>query len=302
MTIEVSDTANLLTESASQLFAVMDELPTIERLRLMNAEDKKVAMAVELELNAIAAGVSLIVESFNSGGRLIYIGAGTSGRLGVLDASECPPTFGTEPGMVEAIMAGGPGAVFKSIEGAEDSAEGGIEAMTNAKITTRDTVVGISASGRSPYVIGAITEALRRGASTIAVANNRPCQLEGLVDVTIAPVVGPEVIAGSTRLKAGTAQKMVLNLLSTNAMVEIGKVYGNRMVDLRATNLKLRDRAQRMTIDITGSPAEEVREALNEADGSVKLAILMLERRLTAGDAASLLEASGGFLRKALSA
>ena len=302
MTMNQSDTSALITECAHPDFTDMDTLTTLERIRLMNSEDKKVAGAVERELANIASAVSLVVASFKSGGRLIYIGAGTSGRLGVLDASECPPTFSTEPHMVTAFIAGGPSAVFTSVEGAEDSAQEGRLALQNANVMSNDTVIGISASGRAPYVIGAIEQAITLGASTVAVTNNRPSQIERLAGVTIAPIVGPEVLAGSTRMKAGTAQKMVLNLITTNAMIEIGKTYGNRMIDVRASNVKLRDRALRMTMDVTGASTDVAMLALSNTNGSVKLAILMIERGLSAVAAAGLLAANDGFLRRALSA
>jgi N-acetylmuramic acid 6-phosphate etherase len=291
---------DLVTESVNPVFADLDAMSTLERLKLMNAEDHGVAIAVEKVLPQIALAIEKIVISFQSGGRLIYVGAGTSGRLGVLDASECPPTFGTGPDQVTAIMAGGMDAVFKAVEGAEDNFEEGKVAMVKVGVGCTDTVVGISASGSAPYVLGALTEAKSLGASTVAVANNSHCRAESIADITIAPVVGPEVIAGSTRMKAGTAQKMVLNLLSTNAMIETGKTFGNRMVDLKASNAKLKARAINMTINITGAELVAVESALADSSGHVKLAVLMIERGLNAAAATKLLAKNGGFLRKAL--
>ena len=199
---------------------------------------------------------------FGPGGRLIYVGAGTSGRLGVLDAAECPPTFGVPPGMVQGMIAGGPGAMFQAVEGAEDDPDLGAAAMIDADVNERDTVVGISASGQAPFVLGALRQAVKRGASTVALTNNRPSEMESVAAVTIAPVVGPEILAGSTRLKSGTAQKMVLNMISTGAMIEIGKTYGNLMVDVQATNRKLKARAVRIVRQVTGATRERAEDAL----------------------------------------
>ena len=291
----------LTTEAIDPALTEWDALDTLTRLRLMNDEDAKVAAAVAQELPQIARAVSRAAASLRAGGRLIYVGAGTSGRLGVLDASECPPTFGVAPGVVVGIIAGGDGAMFQAVEGAEDDPDAGAAAIVEADITARDTVVGISASGQAPFVLGALQQAARRGAATVALTNNRPSALEAAAAITIAPIVGPEVLAGSTRLKSGTAQKMVLNMISTNAMVEVGKTYGNLMVDVQATNTKLRARAARIVAQVTGATPERITEALLAADGSAKLAILMLQTGLTADDARARLLHSGGFLRRALS-
>lgn len=291
----------LTTEAIDPALTEWDALDTLTRLRLMNDEDAKVAAAVALELPQIARAVSRAAASLRAGGRLIYVGAGTSGRLGVLDASECPPTFGVAPGVVTGIIAGGDGAMFQAVEGAEDDPDAGAAAMVEADVTARDTVVGLSASGQAPFVLGALQQAAKRGAATVALTNNRPSALEAAALITIAPVVGPEVLAGSTRLKSGTAQKMVLNMISTNAMVEVGKTYGNLMVDVQATNTKLRARAARIVRQVTGAAPERITETLAAADGSAKVAILMLQTGLSAADAHARLSHSGGFLRRALS-
>jgi N-acetylmuramic acid 6-phosphate etherase len=289
-----------VTETVDPALAEIDRLDTLERLRLMNSLDQGVAAAVSTEIPAIAAVVRHVAESFRRGGRLIYVGAGTSGRLGVLDAVECPPTFGVDPGLVQAIIAGGERAMFRAVEGAEDSAEMGKLAVVEAGVSEADTVVGISASGQAPFVVAAVREANRRGAATAAVTNNRPSAIEAVAGITIAAIVGPEVIAGSTRLKSGTAQKMILNMISTGAMIEIGKTYGNLMVDLKATNAKLKDRAQRIVTQVTGADPAAALAALARAEGSAKLAILLLESGLPVPDAKELLSRSGGFLRIAL--
>ncbi len=292
---------HLTTEAINPALADIDALDTQTRLRLMNREDARVAEAVALEIPQIARAAHLAARSLRAGGRLIYIGAGTSGRLGVLDASECPPTFGVPPGRVLGIIAGGPGAMFQAVEGAEDDPALGASAVIDADISENDTVVGVSASGRAPFVLGALRQAKKRGASVVALTNNRPSEIEAVAQVTIAPLVGPEVLAGSTRLKAGTAQKMVMNMLSTEAMIEVGKTYGNLMVDVQATNAKLRARAARIIAQITGLSLERAQTALQEADGSAKLAILMVQTGQTLEEARLALAQAGGFLRRALS-
>lgn len=292
---------HLTTEAINPALADIDALDTQTRLRLMNREDARVAEAVALEIPQIARAAHLAARSLRAGGRLIYIGAGTSGRLGVLDASECPPTFGVPPGRVVGIIAGGPGAMFQAVEGAEDDPALGASAVIDADISENDTVVGVSASGRAPFVLGALRQAKKRGAATVALTNNRPSEIEAVAQVTIAPLVGPEVLAGSTRLKAGTAQKMVMNMLSTEAMIEVGKTYGNLMVDVQATNAKLRARAARIIAQITGLSLERAQTALREADGSAKLAILMVQTGQTLEEARLALAQAGGFLRRALS-
>jgi len=238
--------------------------------------------------------------SFRAGGRLLYVGAGTSGRLGVLDAAECPPTFGVPPHLVQGLIAGGSGAMFQAVEGAEDDPDLGASAIIEADVSERDTVVGISASGQAPFVLGALRQAVKRGAATVALTNNRPSEVEAIATVTIAPVVGPEILAGSTRLKSGTAQKMVLNMISTGAMIEIGKTYGNLMVDVQATNRKLTARAVRIVRQVTGAGAERAEAALAQAGGSAKVAIVTLQTGVTPDEARQRLAHAGGFLRRAL--
>ena len=298
MTIPALDT--LTTEAIDPAQADLDQLDTETRLRRMNAEDAKVAAAVEVEIPKITAAVHLVASSLRRGGRLIYFGAGTSGRLGVLDASECPPTFGITPGRVVGLIAGGPGAMFQAVEGAEDDPLLGAAAVAEADVTDLDTVVGISASGQAPYVLGAMREARKRGAATVGLATNRPSALESVVDVMIAPVVGPEILAGSTRLKSGTAQKLVLNMISTGAMIEIGKTYGNLMVDVQATNSKLLARAVRIVRHVSDTSADDAEKALQEAGGSAKVAIVLLHRKRGAPDARQCLAEVSGFLRAAL--
>lgn len=298
---ELAALDQLTTEAINSELADIDSLDTESRLRLMNREDARIADAVAAEIPQITRAVHRAAHSFRAGGRLLYVGAGTSGRLGVLDAAECPPTFGVSPALVQGLIAGGRDAMFQAVEGAEDDPDLGMAAMIDADANANDTVVGISASGRAPFVLGALKHAKKRGATTVGLTNNRPSELESIADITIAPVVGPEVLAGSTRLKSGTAQKMVLNMISTGAMFEIGKTYGNLMVDVHATNVKLRARAARIVSEVTGVNIEKAGNALVEAGGSAKLAILMLETGMDAGAAHNLLLQSGGFLRKALS-
>ena len=299
--MNVSDLTTLTTEAINPDLTDIDALPLEVRLRLMNGEDARVASAVAGEIPHLTRAVQRVAASFRLGGRLIYVGAGTSGRLGVLDAAECPPTFGVPPGLVVGLIAGGPGAMFQAVEGAEDDPDLGAEAMVEAEVTENDTVVGISASGRAPFVLGALRQAVRRGASTVAVVNNRPSELESVAAITIAPVVGPEILAGSTRLKSGTAQKMVLNMISTGAMMEIGKTYGNLMVDVQATNQKLKSRAVGIVRQVTGASRERAEEALAQSGGSAKVAIVVVQTGATPDEARQRLLRAGGFLRRALS-
>ena len=295
-----TDPQTLTTEAINPALADIDALDTETRLRLMNAEDAQVAAAVAREIPHITRAVQRAAASLRAGGRLIYLGAGTSGRLGVLDAAECPPTFGVPPGLVVGIIAGGPDAMFQAVEGAEDDPDLGAAAVIDADVNKRDTVVGISASGQAPFVLGALRQATRRGAVTVALTNNRPSEAEAIAAITIAPVVGPEILAGSTRLKSGTAQKMVLNMLSTGAMIEIGKTYGNLMVDVQASNKKLQARAVRIIRQVTRAAPDRAEAALLQSGGSAKLAILMLQLGITADDAQTRLVHAGGFLRRAL--
>ncbi|MDX2156744.1 MAG: N-acetylmuramic acid 6-phosphate etherase [Hyphomicrobiaceae bacterium] len=290
----------LVSEGRNPRTTDIDLMASIDIVTLINAEDRGVAEAVAATLPQVARAVDTIVLAFQSGGRLIYIGAGTSGRLGVLDASECPPTFGVSPDMVVGLIAGGRDALISAAEGAEDRAEDGARDLTAIGLGERDVVVGIAVSGRTPYVIGALDYARTRGAVTVALTCNPNSPIAGMSDISIAPVVGPEVIAGSTRMKSGTAQKLVLNMLSTAAMVRIGKTYGNLMVDMIASNSKLVARAARMVSEATGSPLAEAEAALEKAGSDSKLAILMLLTGQDAATARRSLAAAGGMLRRAI--
>jgi N-acetylmuramic acid 6-phosphate etherase len=294
--------AALATEQANPATAAVDRMSALEIVQLMNAEDATVALAVRAVLPAVAAAIDGIADRLRSGGRLIYVGAGTSGRLGALDAIECPPTFNVSPAMVVGQIAGGAFALSAASEEAEDDAEAGREDLTRLDVSAHDAVVGISASGRTPYVLGALARAQGRGAFTAGVVCNAGTPIEPMVDVLIAPLVGPEVIAGSTRLKAGTAQKMVLNMLSTGVMIRLGKTYGNLMVDVRATNAKLRARAVDIVRRASGVSAEEAAALLGEADGEAKTAILIARAQLAPQQARDVLGAHQGELRAALDA
>ena len=285
---------HLSTETARAERAQIDRLPTAELVRLMNADDQAVALAVAAAQEQIAAAVDAIVERLRRGGRLIYSGAGTAGRIGVLDASECGPTFNTD--RVLGVLAGGPGAVSHATESAEDDYDAG--ALDLPTVTARDAVVGISASGRTPYVLGAVEQAARAGALTVGLVCNPGSELAAAVDHPIEVVVGPEFIAGSTRLKAGTAQKLVLNMLSTLTMVRMGKTYGNLMVDVRVSNEKLRDRATRIVEQVSGAPRDRAAEALAAAGDEARVAIVMLRAGVDAQTARERLE--GATLREAL--
>ncbi|MGV9344043.1 N-acetylmuramic acid 6-phosphate etherase [Streptomyces spiralis] len=291
---------SLTTEAFRPELAEIDRLPTLEIARLMNGEDTAVPAAVAERLPEIAAAIDAVAERMARGGRLIYAGAGTAGRLGVLDASECPPTFNTEPSQVVGLIAGGPEAMVTSIEGAEDSRELAVKALDALGLTADDTVVGISASGRTPYALGAVEHARERGALTIGLACNANSALAAAAEHGIEIVAGPELLTGSTRLKAGTAQKLVLNMLSTITMIRLGKTYGNLMVDVRASNDKLRARSRRIVALATGAADEDIERALAATDGEVKNAILTLLSGVDAETAARLLEASAGHLRAAL--
>jgi len=291
---------DLTTEQANPHTSDLDILPLDEALRRLNDEDQRVPEAVREEIPQIARAVELVEKALRAGGRLIYVGAGTSGRLGCLDASEIPPTYGLDPDRVIGIIAGGDTALRKSIEGAEDSLADGAAVISGLGVDERDVVCGIAASGRTPFVLGAMEEGRRRGAATVGVTTNRPSEMEPLADVLIAPVVGPEPVSGSTRMKSGTAQKLVLNMLTTMAMVRVGKTYGNLMVDLRATNKKLVRRAKRLIAQVTGVDEGEAERLFDASEGDTKLAILMGLTGLDAGSAKERLEASGGVLRRAV--
>jgi len=296
----LKDRSKLTTEKRNARSRGIDRLSALGIVDIINAEDRKVAEAVRRERRALAAAVDVIAARLARGGRLFYVGAGTSGRLGVLDASECPPTYGTPRSMVQGIIAGGRRALVRSIEGAEDRAADGAAAITKKRVGKRDVVVGIAACGLTPFVRGAIAAARKAGAATIFVT----CAPEAVefigADIVINPVVGPEVVTGSTRMKAGTATKLVLNTLTTGAMIRLGKVHDNLMVDLRATNAKLRDRAERIVMEVTGVTRPRPRALLKKARGWAKVAILMHFRKIDFRDARKLLAACGESLRKAI--
>lgn len=294
------DLLALTTEQVNEQSKNIDQQTSYGILEIMNAEDSKVGEAVQKCLHEIASAVDQIHLAIKSGGRLIYVGAGTSGRLGLLDAAECPPTFGTPHDMVQAIMAGGSEAILKAIEGAEDNAEQGAQDLKDKNLTPKDIVVGITASGRTPYVTGALNYAKELGAGTVAIACNKNSRVGQIADVAIEVEVGPEVITGSTRLKAATAQKMILNMLSTATMVKLGKVYQNLMIDVAPTNVKLVDRARRIISSITGFTYEKAAEALEQANLEVKTAIVMLEGGVSPEEARKALEEVEGLVRGAI--
>lgn len=291
---------DLTTEATDPSLDDIDLVSTLEAAQRMNAGDRSVPAAVEPCLPAIAEAADRIAAAFARGGRLVYVGAGTPGRLGVLDASECPPTFGTDPSQVVGLIAGGEVALTTAVEGAEDDEEAAVRDLDALGLSADDVVVGISASGRTPYVIAAIREARRRSAVSVSVACNAGSAAGRHADIAIDVIVGPEFIAGSTRLKAGTAQKLVLNMLTTLAMVRSNKTYGNRMVDVRATNAKLVARAFTLVQDVTGAPDVEVSAALSESDGEVKTAIAVILTGASASDVRSRLDAAAGSLRAVL--
>lgn len=296
----IKEFTKMVTEERNSRTMDLDLLDTEELVSRVQKEDFDVAVAVQKVVPEIAAAVDLIVNRLNAGGRLIYFGAGTSGRLGVLDATECHPTFGVDRELVQACIAGGKEAMFVSFENAEDSKELGLQDALNIKVTGKDAMIGITASGRTPYVIAACELAKKEGAATIALVNNFDTPLSKICDVTIAPIVGAEALTGSTRMKAGTAQKMILNLISTCTMVKLGKVYENLMVDLKPTNEKLRERAVSMIALLcdVGRPIAE--GALVASNGHAKTAVLMLKRKMGRVQAEELITKSGGSLRKAL--
>ncbi len=291
---------NLITEARNPATMEIDSKSVEEILRLINAEDKKVPLAVEKEIPFIARAVEIVVEAFRAGGRLFYIGAGTSGRLGVLDASEIPPTFGAPPEMVQGIIAGGYKALVRAQEGAEDRREKGGEDLVRRGFTSKDVACGIAASRRTPYVVGAIEKAREIGGKTLYVTCTPREELNFPVDVAICPVVGPEVVMGSTRMKAGTATKLVLNMITTTAMIRLGKVYGNMMVDLQMTSRKLEERSKRTVMIVTGVSYEEAEAVLEKAGGHVKTALVMILGGVDAQEARRRLDRAGGFVRLAL--
>ena len=292
--------ALLTTEKRNQRSNDIDKLSTLEIVKLINSEDKLVADAVAVQCNEIEAGVDIIVERMHRGGRLFYVGAGTSGRLGVLDASECPPTFGTDPTLVQGIIAGGHGALVRSVEGAEDHPEDGAAEMDKNQIQAEDIVVGIAACGVTPFVRGALERARQLNAATIFFTCAPESVSDVKVNVIINPVVGPEVITGSTRMKAGTATKLVLNILTTASMIRLGKVYGNLMVDLKATNAKLLDRTIRIVMELTDLSREDTESLLENARGELKNAVVMYFRNVDYEGSVEILKRSGKSLRKAI--
>jgi N-acetylmuramic acid 6-phosphate etherase len=291
---------SLLTTETSRVTVDLDTLSTPELVRLMNAGDRSVPVLVGEHAAEIAAAVDGIVERFQRGGRLIYLGAGTAGRIGVLDASECPPTFGTDPSMVVGLIAGGPTAILKAVEDAEDDLREAPAELAALGLTADDAVVGVSASGRTPYVVGGLTHAKQVGALTIAIAQNAGSVIGRIADLPIEVVVGPEFVAGSTRLKSGTAQKLIANMLSTLAMVRLGKTYNGVMVDLVATNEKLRARSIRTVMSIAEVDVDAAEDALDRSDGSVKVALLCLLAHLTPEQARARLGAAEGHLHAAI--
>ena len=296
----IRDRSRLTTERPNVRSRGIDARSTLEIVDVINAEDRRVAPAVGRQRRRIAAAVEIIVDAFRRGGRLFYVGAGTSGRLGVLDAAECPPTFGTPRLMVQGIIAGGRRALVRSVEGAEDSFADGAAVMDGKRVGERDVVVGVAACGLTPFVRGAIRRAGARKARTVFVTCAPEAKRDVKADVIINPVVGPEVISGSTRMKAGTATKLVLNTLTTAAMIRLGKVYGNLMVDLRATNEKLRDRSERIVMAVTGLSRASARRLLVRAGGRTKVALVMHFRGIGPAAAAGLLRRCNGSLRKAI--
>ncbi|MCT8344814.1 MULTISPECIES: N-acetylmuramic acid 6-phosphate etherase [Photorhabdus] len=293
---------NIVTESRNSASANIDTLPTLEMLKLINDEDKKVALAVEQTLPKIAETVDKIVEAFRQGGRLIYIGAGTSGRLGILDASECPPTYGAKPEQVVGLIAGGHQAILHAVENAEDNQQLGANDLQALNFNSKDVLVGIAASGRTPYVLGAMAYAKSVGATVVCISCNPESPMTQAADIAITPIVGPEIVTGSSRMKAGTAQKLILNMLTTGAMIRTGKVYGNLMVDVEATNAKLVERQKNIVMAAAECNRERAEQALAECDGHCKTAIVMILAGVNAQQAKALLEKHHGFIRPTISA
>ncbi len=298
----------LTTEQRNAASMKIDAETVLGALRIINNEDKKVAFSVESQIPFIAQAVELVVRSFRSGGRLLYVGAGTSGRLGVLDAAECPPTYGTDPEMIQGIIAGGEQAMFRSQEGAEDKEAAGAAEVEARKVGPLDVVCGVAASLRTPFVVGAVKRAKKLGARTLYVTTNSRTKLElpeykdlaEAIDIAICPEVGPEVIMGSTRMKSGSAQKIVLNMITTTAMVRMGKVYENMMIDLQMTNQKLKERAKRIVMTVTGIGYEESETLLLKADWHVKSALVMIKADVSKEEAVRRLQQADGFVRPAI--
>ncbi|MBW4828990.1 MAG: N-acetylmuramic acid 6-phosphate etherase [Clostridiaceae bacterium] len=294
------DLNKLITEGINENTQSIDKVSTLEMIKMINEEDKKVALAIEEVLPKIAEAIDITAKKIYEGGRLIYIGAGTSGRIGILDASECPPTFGVDPYLVQGLIAGGHRAIFEAVEGAEDSKELAKEDLKEIEFTSKDVLIGLAASGRTPYTIGGLEYANKLGSFTVGITCNPNSELSKVAQVSINPIVGPEVISGSTRLKAGTAQKMVLNMISTGVMVKLGKVYGNLMVDVKAQNAKLVERAKRLVVKATGTSIEEATKILEKTDYNVKLSILLIKTNLDLEKAIRILNNNKGYLSKAI--
>ncbi|WDH82928.1 N-acetylmuramic acid 6-phosphate etherase [Paenibacillus urinalis] len=292
--------SQLITEHPNPRTDHIDQLDSIEIMKLINDEDQLIARVIRPLIPHIAKVADCIVETFEHGGRLFYVGAGTSGRIGILDASECPPTYGTDPSLIQGLIAGGFEAVRTPVEGAEDSEQGGREDMQSHQVGPHDVVIGIAASGRTPYVLGAMKEARTLGALVVGLCNNPNSAMKPLADYIIEAVTGPEVIMGSTRMKSGSAQKLILNMLTTTAMIRSGKVYRNLMIDLNPSNEKLVDRAKRIIKLATGASEEQIKDAYIESDGHVKTAIVMIMTGSDASSARKLLASSKGYVRKAI--
>ncbi|SES95585.1 N-acetylmuramic acid 6-phosphate etherase [Anaerobranca gottschalkii] len=296
----LQEISNLLTEQVNENTKDIDKKSTLEVLELINSEDKKVAYAVEEQLPKIAKVIDKIVTMIKKNGRIIYVGAGTSGRIAILDAAECPPTFGTPPELVMGIIAGGEKALTQAIEGVEDCKEEAVKQLEEINLNPKDVVIGLAASGRTPYVLGAIEYAKSLGCYTVGISCTQNSLLSRLADDGIEVIVGPEVVSGSTRLKAGTAQKMVLNMISTTTMILLGKVYGNLMVDVQPSNLKLKERAKKIVMESTGIDYKKAEEILESVNFNIKLAIIMVKTGCNKDIAEELLEESEGFIHKAL--
>ena len=296
----MSNWAELLTEQRNPASYRIDEVSTLEMLEIINQEDARIVPAIKQELAAIAQAVDLVAAAFDRGGRLYYMGAGTSGRLGIVDAAECPPTYGTDPEMIQGLIAGGTGAIFQPVEGVEDCREAGAQDLQKRNLSSRDAVVGIAASGVTPYVLGGLEYARAQSSSTILFTCSPSAALTVEVDVKIVPAVGPEVITGSTRMKAGTATKMVLNMISTGAMVKQGKTYGNLMVDLESKNAKLQDRSIRILATLTRLSVDRAMQHLKRAGWDLKLALVMVMCKVERDAACTLLKQHKGVVKNAV--
>ncbi len=294
------DLSKLVTESRNQASEQIDTLSTLEILKVINNEDKKVALAVQQTIPEITQVVDTVVNAFQSGGRLIYSGAGTSGRLGILDASECPPTFGANPDLVVGLIAGGHQAILQAVENAEDNRELGASDLKQINFNAQDVLVGIAASGRTPYVLGAMEYALSAGATVVSLSCNQQSPMSELAQISITPIVGPEVVTGSSRMKAGTAQKLILNMITTAAMIRSGKVFSNLMVDVQASNAKLLQRQKNIVMEATGCSKQQAIQALEQSANHCKTAILMILSGLDAQTAQQKLSKHNGFIRHAL--